>query len=71
MGSKWRMMVEKNNEELALHDFLHPDFLVPGEEKTETRLRARCIGVHMDKATALSPALREVHILTFVTTDSW
>jgi hypothetical protein len=68
VAGKWKMMMEEDNEELALHDLLHPDFLEPGEDASETRLRARCVDL---TPTASTPALREVHVLTFATNDSW
>ena len=66
-----RLTVEESNEELALHDLLHPDFLVPGETSPETRLRARCLNEQVERATPLSPSLREVHVLTYATNNSW
>lgn len=72
VAGRWRMTVEERNEELAFHDLLHPDFLVPGEEASETRLRARCLEVQMDQPAAgmWTPGLRETHVLTFATNDS-
>ncbi|XP_070195691.1 uncharacterized protein [Littorina saxatilis] len=69
-AGKWRLDIESGKEELALHDLLHPDFLVPGEQASETRLRAICIDVRMDKPRTLSVSLREAHVLTYATNDS-
>ncbi|XP_076439835.1 uncharacterized protein LOC143279665 [Babylonia areolata] len=70
VGGEWRMTVEANNEELAIHTLIHPDFLTPGEKTPETQLRARCLDQVLDEATPMSPALREVHVLTYATNHS-
>ncbi|KAL8580562.1 hypothetical protein ACOMHN_058005 [Nucella lapillus] len=71
VGGEWRMTVEANNEELAIHTLIHPDFLTPGEHSPETQIRVRCLDQVLDQATPMSPALREVHVLTYATNHSW